>query len=73
MADGKRLISVAGLRIAAEYMRNVIVDTRNSRTLTVRYKSSNGLWESPAYVGDNCILILQAYEIIQNGTMLEVI
>lgn len=73
MTDKPRVISVSGLRLTAEYILNVIAEAINSRTLTVRYKSSNGLWESPAYVGDNCILILQAYEIIQNGTMLEVI
>lgn len=71
MTDKSRVISVSGLRILAEYIRDAINEAVNKRTVIVRHTSGFG-WESPVLVEDGSMLISQAYEIIQNGTVLEV-
>ena len=71
MAEVKHVIPVSGLRLAAEYIRNAIIEAINGRIVVVRHATEN--WKDfPEYTNEGSLLIPQAYEVIQNGTMLEV-
>ena len=71
MAEVKHMVTVSGLRLATEYIRNVIIEAINSRMITVRHANAN--WRDfPEYTNDGSLTIPQAYETIQNGTVLEV-